>query len=73
MEGKEGTVGGNGVSIMRKEMRRKDNKESSSESNHSCLPQLKVAFLPLFFHSVIVAIYTLVWWAGYRKSHFRTE
>lgn len=30
MEGKEETVGRNGVRIMRKEMRREDNKESSS-------------------------------------------
>lgn len=38
------TIGGNGVGIMRDEMRRGDNKESSSETNHSWLSQLKAAF-----------------------------
>lgn len=34
---------GNVVRIMREEMRREDNKEPSSETNHSCLSQLKAA------------------------------
>lgn len=45
MEWKEETIGGNGVGIMRYEMRRKDNKESSSKASDSCLFILKL--LPL--------------------------
>lgn len=35
--GERGNVEGNGVRIMREEMRREDNKESSSQTNHLCL------------------------------------
>lgn len=62
---------------MRKEMRREDNKESSSETNHSCLPRLKAAFLP---PSSFLTLTQLLWlfihlFGGQviRKSHSHTK
>lgn len=67
MEGKEETVGRNGLRIMSKT--REDNKESSTETTHSCMSRIKLAFAAHSFsytRSVIVAIYKLVWWTGYQ-------
>lgn len=56
---KEKAVGGNGVTIMRNEMRRED-KESSSEANHPCLSQL----LPLSSNSFIYCGYLYTFLLG---------
>lgn len=53
MEGKEEDVGGNGVGIMRKEMRRENNKESSGKTNRSS--------------SAPASSPALVWCAGYQE------
>lgn len=75
--GERGNVEGNGVRIMREEMSREDNKESSSQTNHSHPSRLEAAgSAPSSFLPLTKLLWLFIHVLGgqvKRKSHFHTK